>query len=139
MPPPFPLRRDKIDKSRRARAHNAKQNIYNIKQRTKQGIATRAKTKREVNAVYKRFGRNQCAPRRNQNFVSKHYRKAPNSNRLLIIKGYCRQNPGNGSSGYINSYATKSRGPTSLKPNVKSMHKVFHLSSFSFSSLLNIF
>lgn len=94
MPPPFPLYRDKIDWSRKRRAQNSKQNIYNIKQRTKQNIATKPKTKRAVNVIFNRFRNYQCGSKRKQNFVSKHYRKAPNSNRLLTIKGYCRGYPG---------------------------------------------
>ena len=94
MPPPFKLRRDDAHWSGRKRAHNAKQNIYNIKQFAKQGKAVKQITSINNRDTYGRFRQKQCLPRRNNNFVSKHYRKTP-AGRTIVIKGYCRGNPGN--------------------------------------------
>lgn len=74
----------------RKRAHTAKQNVYNVKRKRRAGTNTAAPVVNRVAATYRRFRKKQCAPKRNQNFVSCHTRKGG----AIKVKAYCRKNPG---------------------------------------------
>ena len=76
--------------SGRKRAHTAKQNIYNVKRKKRAGTGTAAPVVKRIAATYRKFKKKQCAPKRDQNFVSCHTRK----NGSVKVKGYCRKNPG---------------------------------------------
>ena len=84
----FNIRADDPHWGRQKRAHVAKQNVYNVKRKRRQGVNTPAATAARVRTTYRQVRHNQCNGKKTKNYVSCHTRK----NGAIKVKAYCRKN-----------------------------------------------